>query len=100
MEKKRKAQEGGTSTGKTADIRILPPANRCQNTAHEGALNKNNHKTQTHKLALKNIYRKPDTKCNYSGGALNDMHYYTALNAKVTKGRGLLNVKDRRPPMD
>jgi len=53
LEKKRKAQEGGTSTGKTADIRILPPANRCQNTAHEGALNKNNHKTQTHKLALK-----------------------------------------------
>ena len=48
------AQEGGTSTGKKqADIRILPPANRCQNTAHEGALNKNNHKTQTHKLALK-----------------------------------------------
>ena len=48
---KRRREE--QAQGKTADIRILPPANRCQNTAHEGALNKNNHKTQTHKLALK-----------------------------------------------
>ena len=53
MEKKRKRRREEQAQEKQADIRILPPANRCQNTAHEGALNKNNHKTQTHKLALK-----------------------------------------------
>ena len=52
---RRRGSAGGRNKHrkKQADIRILPPANRCQNTAHEGALNKNNHKTQTHKLALK-----------------------------------------------
>ena len=53
MEKKRKRRREEQAQEKQADIRILPPANRCQNTAHEGALKKNNHKTQTHKLALK-----------------------------------------------